>query len=351
MKCGVGDYSNNLAKALIIDPDIQIGILTSSSVGEMNTPEGITMFPVIIRWSLYEATKVMEVIKNWAPDIVHIQYPTLGYGNGWLPCLLPIISFLMGKKVVQTWHEGFARRDLVECILKSIIPTRLVFVRPQYKEYLHYLLRWVLWGKKWEFIPNASSIPNIKLSDGEKIRIKNLYIKKQNRLIVFFGFIYPHKGVDLLFEIADSTSDQIVVAGEIQTTDDYQQEIMRRASVEPWIDKVTITGFLPAADVAALLAVADAVILPFRIGGGGWNTSIHGAVSNGAFVIATSLTQNGYDQKSNVYYAKVDDIQEMRSALATYAGIRREYHPEIDRDSWQYIAHKHRSIYEDLLSR
>ncbi|MDA8430798.1 MAG: glycosyltransferase [Geobacteraceae bacterium] len=350
IKCGVGDYSNNLAKALAADPKIHIGVLTSASVGEMHKLDGIEVFPVITRWSLNEALKVIEVIRNWAPDIVHIQYPTQGYGNGLLPCLLPLISILMGKKVVQTWHEGFNRRDVVELFLKSIIPTSLVFVRPRYKEYLHPLFRWALWGKKTDFIPNASSIPRVELSASEKNTIKKQYLKNQKRLVVFFGFIYPHKGVDLLFEIADSISDQIVIAGEIGDSGDYSQEIRRQASAELWIDKVTITGFLPAADVAALLAVADAVILPFRIGGGEWNTSIHGAVLNGAFVITTSLTQSGYDEKHNVYYAKVDDIQEMRTALSTYAGIRREYNTDIDRDEWCQIADKHRSLYEFMLS-
>jgi glycosyltransferase involved in cell wall biosynthesis len=350
MKCGVGDYSNLLAKALSVDPEVQIGVLTSTSAGELGKTDGINIFPVIIRWDLNEALKVIEVIRHWSPDIVHIQYPTQGYGKGLLPCLLPMISWLMGKKIVQTWHEGFGLRDLVELLLKSIIPSGLVFVRPRYNEYLHPLFRWALWGKKAVFIPNASSIPRVDLSDNEKIAIKKHYLKKQKRLIVFFGFIFPQKGVDLLFEIADPASDQIVIAGEIDETGAYSQEIKMQAAAEPWMDKVTITGFLPAADVASLLAVADAVILPFRLGGGEWNTSIHGAILNGAFVITTSLTQNGYDKKHNVYYAKVDEIQEMSTALKTYAGIRREYHTDIDRDEWRQIADKHRSLYEFMLS-
>ena len=148
----------------------------------------------------------------------------------------------------------------------------------------------------------------------------------------------PHKRVELLFEIADPATDQIVIVGEMIHKGDYLNEIKRRATVESWLEKVTFTGFLPNTDVAALLTIADAVILPFRNGGGEWNTSIHGAVLNGAFVITTSLTQNGYDKKRNVYFAKVDDVQEMRSALDTYAGVNRQYDADIDRDEWQHIA-------------
>lgn len=350
MRCGIGDYSCNLAEALAVDPKIHIGVLTSVSGGKMSKADRIEIFPVIKRWSLVEALKVIKIIRHWSPDIVHIQHPTQGYGNGLLPWMLPMISFLMRKKVVQTWHEGYGRRSAPKLFLKSIIPSVLVFVRPQYKESLHPQLRWALWKKKTVLIPNASVIPRVDLDEQEKDVIKKQYLKNQKRLVVFFGFVYPHKGVELLFEIADPALDQIVIAGEIDEKGDCLHEIMRRDSVESWLEKVTITGFLPAADVAALLAVADAVILPFRTGGGEWNTSIHGAVLNGAFVITTSLTQSGYDKKRNVYFAKVDGIQEMRSALAAYAGMRRGYDADIDRDEWRQIADEHRSLYESLLS-
>lgn len=350
MRCGVGDYTYSLAEALAVDPDIHVGVLTSISGGEMSKAAGIEVFPVTKNWSFFEALKVIKTILHWSPDIVHVQYPTQGYGNGFLPWVLPMISFLMGKKVVQTWHEGYGRRDALKLFLKSVVPGGLVFVRSQYEKNLHPHLRWALWKKKTVLIPNASAIPRVDLDERETDALKKKYLKKQKRLVVFFGFVYPHKGVELLFEIADPASDQIVIAGEIAEEGVCRHEIMRRASTESWSGKVTITGFLPVADVAALLAVADAVILPFRSGGGEWNTSIHGAVLNGAFVITTSLTQKGYDKKRNVYFAKVDDIQEMRSALAVYAGTRREYHADIDRDEWRQIADKHRALYESLLS-
>lgn len=350
MRCGVGDYSYSLAEALAVDPEIHVGVLTSISGGEIGKTNGIEIFPIIKWWRLAEALKVIKIIWNWSPDIVHIQYPTQGYGNGLLPWVLPMISFLMRKKVVQTWHEGYSRRNAPKLFLKSIIPGRLVFVRPQYKENLHPMLFWALWKKKTKFISNASAIPRVDLGEQEKHILKKQYLKKQKRLIVFFGFVYPNKGVELLFDVADPTTDQIVIAGEIDEKGDYAHEIMRHASVESWQGKVTITGFLPSSDVAALLAVADAVILPFRVGGGEWNTSIHGAVLNGALVITTSLSQSGYDKRRNVYFAKVDGVQEMSSALNAYAGMRRRYDADIDRNEWQRIADDHRSLYESLLS-
>ena len=351
MKCGVGDYSFNLASAIIAEPGVRVGVLTSTLAERAELIDGVEFFPVIKSWSLFEILKIVKNIKNWSPDIVHIQYPTQGYGNGFLPWILPLIAFFMRKKVVQTWHEGYSWRIAPKLFLKSIVPSALVFVRPQYEGVLHPQLHWALWRKKTVFIPNASAIPRVDLGGQAKDEIRSRFLKRQARLIVFFGFVYPHKGVELLFDIADPAVDQIVIVGEVDEGGEYCQEILRRASTEAWMGRVTITGFLPSNDVASLLAVADAVILPFWSGGGEWTTSIHGAVLNGAFVITTSLTRSGYDKKRNVYYAKVGDVQEMKNALSIYVGGRRKYDADTDRDEWQGIAKKHHLLYASILTK
>lgn len=351
MKCGVGDYSYNLTKAIAAIAETYVGVLTSKSSGEQsNGRDAIVVFPVMERWSLSEASKVIRTIRHWSPDIVHIQYPTQGYSNAKLPWFLPLISYLMGSKVVQTWHEEWTSRQAPKLFFKSIVPGGVVVVRPGYKEGLRFMLRWALWNKKVVFIQNASVIPHNDLSEQEKCTLKERYLKQQKRLIVFFGFVHPNKGVELLFDIANPSSDQIVIAGEMGEGGDCHQEIMRRASAEPWRGKVSTTGFLPPGEVAGLLAVADAVILPFRDGGGEWNTSIHGATLQGTMVITTSQSRNGYDKNHHVYYAKVDDVQEMRSALEVYAGKRREYDAHPDMNAWRQIAAEHHSLYEHLLA-
>ena len=348
MKCGVGDYSYSLALALSSNPDFKIGVLTSFGDVKEDTVAPVKLFPIIKEWHLSETFTVTKLIKDWSPDIVHIQYPTQGYRDGLLPYVIPIISFILRKKVVQTWHEGYSRRQAPKLFMKAVIPGGLVIVRPQYKEKLHYMLRWGMRNKVVKFIPNASAIPRNSLSDHDRCLLRKQYLKKCKRLVVFFGFVYPHKGVDLLFKIANSDTDMLVIAGEFDKQSDYGQEIMRYASSKPWVGHVNVPGFIPASDVAALLAVADAVILPFREGGGQWNTSIHGAVLQGVLVITTSKSLSGYDKNRNVYYAKVDDVQEMRDALDAFAGIRREFSSDVDRDEWEIIANEHRALYRTI---
>jgi glycosyltransferase involved in cell wall biosynthesis len=348
MKCGIGDYTYCLAEALSQSSSNQIAVLTSVFDSGNSLPYNHVVFPKIRKWSLTELFTVIKTIWSWSPNIVHIQYPTQGYGRGLLPWVLPVVSFLMGKKVVQTWHEHYSRREVIKFLFKALTPSALIFVRSQYVTNMHSQLRYFLCRKKLVYIPNASAILKAVLDQQTKSTLKKQYLKKQKRLIVFFGFIYPHKGVDLLFDIADPVSDYIFIAGEFDENSDCFNEIMERASSEQWLGKVSISGFLSRDNISMLLAVADAVVLPFRLGGGEWNTSIHGAVLNGAFVLTTSLNEHGYDKKRNIYFAEVDNIQEMKKALVEYAGVRREFSSDVDKDEWQEIANKHTSLYNSL---
>ena len=350
MNCGVGDYTYRLALALAEDNSDRVAVLTSAAARGADGAGTIDIFPVIDRWALSEASKAAKVIRGWNPDIVHVQYPTQGYGDRLLPDLLPAMSFLLGRKVVQTWHEGHGRRSPPTLFLKSFFPGGLVVVRPDYKEKLHPLLRWALWNKKYAFIPNASTMPKSELGQHEKHELRARFLKGQRRLMVFFGFVYPAKGVDLLFQVCDPATDAIVIAGETADSGDYLQAMERLASTPPWQGKVTIAGFLPSHDATRLMAAADAVILPFREGGGEWNTSLHAAVLQGSFVLTTSRNRNGYDPEHNVYYAKLNDVREMRAALGDHAGTRRERPGDTAGDEWRRIAARHRQLYEELLS-
>lgn len=349
--CGVGDYTHSLVKAIAAYGGIRVSILTSIGAPQHDVADEVQLFPVMRDWRMSELLKAVKILWISSSDIVHIQYPTQGYKGELLSWLLPLIAFLMRKKVVQTWHEIYTHSHSAKLLLKAIVPGGLVVVRPEYKKQFPPKLHWIFKNKKFLFIRNASSIPPIELTKKNQVEIKRKYIKQQKRLIVFFGFIYASKGVELLFDIANPELDQIVIVGQLENDNEYSQKILERADEFPWAGKVTFTGFLAPRDVASLLSVSDAVILPFRAGGGEWNTSIHTAVLQKAFVLTTSKSSSGFDKKNNVYYSRIDNIQEMKSALNTYAGKYRKKDSEIDTCEWINIAAEHYKLYEALLKK
>lgn len=351
MRCGVGDYSQKLADALMVGGRLQVAVLTSDQVEGRNARSGIEIFPVMKKWRLTETHRVIRVIGFWKPDLIHIQYPTQGYGSGMLPWILPLVAYFMRVKVVQTWHEIYGIRYALRVFLKSITPSQLIVVRPHYKELLQTMMRWTLWGKEPKYIRNASVIPRAEMSAEQKSEFRKKYLQEQKRLIVFFGFVYPSKGVEFLFDIADPETDRIIIAGVVDKNEGYGKDIETRAQAPKWLGKVEITGFLESEEIARLLVVADAVILPFRVGGGEWNTSLHSAIHNGTFVITTSASRNGYDKSSNVYYARIDDLNEMRKALNIYFGSKREPALSQETAGWSEIADQHLRLYEKALQK
>lgn len=351
LACGVGDYSYNLSKALVRNTGTTVSVLTSvGGEGWNDEAVGVNVHPVIRDWSLSELKNVVKIIWLSSPDIVHIQYPTQGYNDKLLPYLLPIVAFLMRKKVVQTWHEIYSNRPNVRLVLQAIVPGGLVVVRPNYQEKLHLVLQKFLCNKIFMLVRNTSAVPKVTISKQDISELRKKYLKQQKRLIVFFGFIYEHKGVEQIFDIANPDIDHIVIAGQFGNQEEYSRKIHELADTPLWKDKTTITGFLKAHDVAKLLAISDAVVLPFRTGGGDWNTSIHSAILQRTFVLTTSESLRGYDEQQNVYYAEIDNVDEMKVALNNHAGKRRYFDSNLDEDEWKKIALSHYALYEKLLT-
>lgn len=348
--CGVGDYTHKLAQSLGAIGDIETAILTSKSVPVGAAANDVPIFPLVSDWKLSKIAQIARFIKEWGPDIVHVQYPTQGYGHGVLPSLIPLLARILGTKTVQTWHEGFRRRDALKLFFHLSAGSRQIVVRPNYIDLVHPSFRWAVRHAKPLFIPNASAIPRARCSQEELASAKRDLLQGQRRLIVFFGFLYPAKGVELLFEIADPATDHLVIAGPSEKDSLYLENLKLLAAGPKWKDRVTFMGFVSPERAALVLAAADAVILPFRQGGGGWNTSIHSAVLNDAFVITTGSKPTGHDETTNVYYARTDDVAEMRSALNQHWGRRPAFAGREGEDTgeWEVIARKHHQIYVDL---
>jgi len=133
--CGVGDYSARLAEHLA--PWCDVHVITSWGEGEKNGAGGPTVHRVMNSWSLRKVPFLVSLIRKIAPDVIHIQYPTRGYGAGTLPYLVPLLGWLMGKPSVQTWHE---RPELRRFLLNALPSDDVVVVEEDLPAHLPPLL-------------------------------------------------------------------------------------------------------------------------------------------------------------------------------------------------------------------
>lgn len=363
MRCGVGDYTHRLAESLAQVPDVNVAVLTSRAAAAPAAFGSVDIFPVIQSWDEGETSTVDDVVRSWPPDVVHIQYPTLGYGYKSLPWLLPRHLYRAGISVVQTWHEVYTPKELLASgllfgfISKASVPGAVVVVRENYRQQMSPFLKWAFLTKTIQFIQNAAALPIIDLAPSEKEAIRLRYARPNCKLIVFFGFIYARKRIELLFHIADPSDCHLVIIGDDfrekqlehdNPTAQYIRSIQQLAQSEAWSGKVTMTGFLSDREAASILAAAHAVVLPF-LDGGGWNTSVHAAQAQGTFVLTTSQVRRGYDPSVNTYFASEDDVDDMRRALKEFVG-RRNVNANMTAETWRTIAQAHVDLYETQLN-
>jgi glycosyltransferase involved in cell wall biosynthesis len=160
--------------------------------------------------------------------------------------------------------------------------------------------------------------------------------------------VAPLKGIEVLFEIVAKTNAQLLMACDFQPNDDYHRSLLDKIKTMGIGPHITIIGFLPEVQLATILAASDAVVLPFRDGGGAWNTTIDGVIAQGTFVLTTSLIASGYNEEKNVYFAKPGNVEEMIFSIQAYAGRRISSKPPIS--EWRNIAEQHLSIYKQLIS-
>lgn len=353
MHCGVGDYTCGLAAALAAE-GVKVGVLTSRAGRPAAEHAGVEVMPVVDAWTLRELPCVRRAVRQWRPDIVHIQSPTLGYGRAHMPTMLPLLCSLAGFRIAQTWHEtrkSLTAGALLWLLCQIPVAGGVVVVRPQLEDMMPPLLRSAFRGKIRRFIPNSSIMPRASLTDGDRRQIRERWGRAGADLLVYFGFIYAEKGVDQLFQLADPARHHLVIIGEQprENSDGYYEEVVRQAKSAQWAGRVTLAGFLPAEEAARIISAADAVVLPFVSGGGDWNTSIHSAQAQGTFVLTTSKERRGYDAETNTYFAVPRGIDEMRSALQTYRGRKNPSASAAWQGTWRPIADAHLQLYRTLL--
>jgi glycosyltransferase involved in cell wall biosynthesis len=354
VKCGVGDYTTCLSRALAATGDASVALLTSLASERMYLQgplTGVDLLPPVTQWSLHEFTTVHRHILRWAPDLLHVQWPTQNPGRLLAVALAHWFRYCYRKPVVITLHEHIPPRMRWELLLTRAA-NAVVSVRPDFQAGFAQGLSKTAASKPFHFIPNAPSIPYTQRTHDSVAAVRKMFaIAPTKSLVAYFGLLYPSRGVELLFQIADPLKHHLVIIGTaLEDTRDYHSRLVALADTPRWRASTTFTGFLPDHEAATLLACAEAVVLPFRAGGGIWNTSIHSARLQETFVLTTSRSRQGYDYERNTYWARPDDIEDMKAALHSHIGVRRTGTGS-DIPSWQQVAERHWDLYACLLGR
>lgn len=346
--CGVGDYTDALARSLARIEGNGVAVLTSGNGAAPASTDYDVLRPVS-GWRLSELVAAWAAIRRWRPDIVHVQYPTQGYQGRWLPSLIPAAACLTGAGVVRSWHEPFPRSQWKRFVVQCAAPGPAIVVRPNFEQLMWPPLLPLLKLRRRRLIRGASAIPPTRRSAEEIGELRSRLLRDGRRLLAFFGFLHPLKGAEQLFDIADPATDRLLIVGEDRIDPAYSAKLRTLADGERWAGRARLTGNLPANEIADLLAAADAVVLPFIDGGGTWNSSIHAASLQGTPVVTTHAKGAPGTDNGLVTFVDAGDQDALRKAVEAAPAWSADRIRGGSKDEWTRVADEHMAVYRGLM--
>lgn len=346
MKCGVGTYTEKLASALVLTGACEVVVLSSRLAQTSESFRGVEVHATVRGWTSSHLFGIVREVLRLKPDFVHLQYPTQAYSEGRAIFWLPILLRLCGLTCVQTWHEPPLGPS---GILLALGLKHLISVKRDIKENMLPSARWILRKKKFSWIPSASMLPAIDLSDAQRRETRSKYASDSELLLVTYGFVAPLKGLETLLEVVARTCSKLIMACDLRSEDPYQGSLLRRMERPDLQGRVEIAGFMPERELAVLLGAADAAVFPFTGGAAEWNTSVDGAIAQGTFVLTTTRGESVYRKEQHTFYAQVGAVEEMVMALQQYAGTRFGVKPA--NSTWDNVAKAHIAAYRELIGQ
>ncbi|MGE5400259.1 MAG: glycosyltransferase [Ignavibacteriales bacterium] len=202
-------------------------------------------------------------IKKQAPDLVIFKY--------WMPFFAPCFGTI--SRIVRS--NGKTR---IMTICDNVIPHER---KPGDKAFTRYFFNavdyFVLLSKKVQddllsLFPRAKSrvLPHPVYSNFgtpvEKQEAREQLGLKDEKLILFFGFIRDYKGLDVLLEtmalLKGKVNTKLLVAGEFYSNEQKYKDLIKNLNISESLR--LFTDFIPTSDVKYYFCAADAVILPYR---------------------------------------------------------------------------------------
>jgi len=320
--CGVGDYTERLMSSLE-QRGHSVEVITGGG------------------WGLSDAPAVLKRINACGADIVHLQYPTVGYGRKLGPQLIALV-----ERGVVTIHEASQTHVLRRLSLFPLLSSRhVVFTNFFERDYVGGFAPWV--RERSSIIPIGSNLPVGRLASERRLNE-----------VIYFGLIRPAKGLEQVLDAARILKQRIpgmmvrIVGLTLKEHETYL-EVLRRASAD--LPVVWDLG-LSDQEAANLMANAAIAYVPFPDGASERRGSLLALLTNGVATVTTRgvQTPSALDHVVEFAASPIDAVAILEALRKD--GLRRGTLSEegiryATRFSWPDIADQHIRLYESIITK
>lgn len=333
--CAVGGYTKNTLLSLDEyfkenNGDRKIVVLTiKTGKEEMYVENGILVWRIFERNNPLSYFSLLKVVLkfNLIKDVL-VEFEFASFGDSKTTSLFPfILLFLRGirKNTVLVLHQvlsdlslltghlGWKKTSIKVSIYNKIVQTflfmlvlpvnQVVVLEEMFKKRL---VAMVGFKEKIHVIPHGID-RRINLPF-RKIARSKLNIKKNEFVLLYFGYLTWYKGVDFLIKTLASHKGTIggrkirliVAGGESMTQKTkihYHKFVDYIYALTNHSPQITITGFVPEQDIPQYFSAADLSVLPYRVFMSSSGPLSFAAAFNKPFIISSAL--EGYFESAD----------------------------------------------------
>lgn len=334
MRGGMGDYTRELGVALA-RMGHEVLVITHAEAGTIRDTSGrrhLAVYPAVPRWNWRGLRRVLALVRDLGPDILHIQYQTAAYG------MHPAVNFLpwLARRLVPGVRLAITYHDLLVPYLfpKAGPLRRWITYLPARQAHLviatnaedSEVLRRA--GISPVQIPIGPNVHPVRVTPADVRAFREQHrISEQAAVIGYFGFLNRSKGVtDLVRAVAtlirQGRDVHLLMLGEQVGASDptnraYKEEVEALIARESLLDRVHWTGFLDDAALSVGFAACDVVALPYRDGASLRRGTLQAALVHGAAIVTTRpRVDQGADFASAMVLVPPGDPDALARAVA-----------------------------------
>lgn len=322
-ECGVGDYTACLDRSLQ-GIGVESRVISSAD------------------WNPLSVLKVRRSLREQNFDIVHIEYPTVGFGAKLGPQALALV-----QSCVVTIHEASQRRlpRKLSLLPFSVRPQHIIFTGRVERQFAR---RWAPWISRVSSVIPVGS--NIGVGTAPELRTRSE--------VLHFGLIMPGKGVEQVVELSriirsKGLALRVRMLGKTPLRHrDYLAKLRSETAELPLIWDLDLSP----EQIADKLAAASMAYLPYPDGASERRTTLKAALVNGVAVLTTrgvrtphhlgrvvKFCQTAEEALAAICYV-VEHQEEMAKMSAAAAESGKKF-------SWERIAALHLRVYQRVLNQ